>query len=107
MAALVWVRRFCAEEPEGFFEELLEVELLLIDDLGTEFFTSFTASRLFALLNTRLLAGRSTVLSTNLSLKDLAERYTDRVASRLMGNFTALKCYGEDVRLKLRFGQKD
>ena len=95
------------EEPEGFFEELLEVELLLIDDLGTEFFTSFTASRLFALLNTRLLAGRSTVLSTNLSLKDLAERYTDRVASRLMGNFTALKCYGEDVRLKLRFGQKD
>ena len=92
-------------EPEGFFAQLLAVELLIIDDLGTEFFTSFTASRLFALLNTRLLWGKSTIISTNLSLADLAERYTDRVASRLMGNFTALKFYGDDIRLLKKFAR--
>lgn len=95
-----------AEESNGFFADLLAVELLIIDDLGTEFFTSFTASRLFALINTRLLWGKSTIISTNLSLADLAERYTDRVASRLMGSFTALKFFGDDIRILKKFAAK-
>ncbi len=93
-------------EANGFFADLLSVDLLIIDDLGTEFFTSFTASRLFALINTRLLEEKSTIISTNLSLADLAERYTDRVASRLMGSFTALKFFGDDIRLLKKFAKQ-
>lgn len=75
-------------------------ELLLIDDLGTEVTSQFTASCLYNLINTRLQRGLSTVVNTNLSTEEIRKRYTDRIASRLFGSFTPLLFRGNDVRAK-------
>ena len=74
---------------------------MIIDDLGTELNNSFTSSQLFFCMNQRLLAGRSTIISTNLSLDRLRDEYTDRVASRIISNYTVIPLYGGDMRLKL------
>ena len=78
----------------------LEAELLIIDDLGTEMTNSFTVSVLYRLLNTRINNGRSTVINTNLSQKDLRARYTDRIASRIFGEFRPMRFEGRDIRFQ-------
>lgn len=82
------------EEPARYGE----CELLIIDDLGTEVTNQFTVSCLYMVLNNRLNAGQSTVVSTNLSPKEIKERYVDRVASRLLGEFRPVQFVGTDVR---------
>lgn len=77
----------------------LESDLLIIDDLGTEMTTAFTISALYELLNTRLIAGKKTIISSNLSLEELHRRYTAQIMSRLEGEFQVLKFYGSDIRL--------
>jgi DNA replication protein DnaC len=84
---------------EGDSLDKLEVcDLLILDDLGTEFATPFYTSSLYDLINTRLLAGRPTVISTNLNLKQLAERYGVQIASRIGGCFQPLLFAGQDIR---------
>ncbi|MBO5797392.1 MAG: ATP-binding protein [Clostridia bacterium] len=79
--------------------ERMEVcDLLILDDLGTEFATPFYTSSLYDLINTRLLAGRPTIISTNLNLKQLAERYGVQIASRISGCFQPLLFAGQDIR---------
>lgn len=78
--------------------QLQSCDLLIIDDLGTELSNSFTNSALFNCLNERLLAGHSTIISTNLNFPELMERYSERIASRLAKEFTFLKIYGDDLR---------
>ena len=56
---------------------------------------------LFFCINQRLLSQKSTIISTNLSLDRLRDEYTDRVASRMMSNYTVIPLYGEDIRLKM------
>lgn len=73
-------------------------ELLVMDDLGTEFQTSFSVSCLYNLINTRLNRGLPTVISSNLSPADIRARYDDRIASRLLGHFRPLVFRGADVR---------
>jgi len=80
---------------------LYDAELLIIDDLGSEFSTIVTSSELFNILNSRLVAGRSTVISTNLSLSNFQNTYSERVYSRVIGNFKILKFFGEDIRIQL------
>lgn len=80
--------------------EILACDLLIIDDLGTEMPTSFTTATLFNCLNERLIRHKSTIISTNLGLEDLQKVYTDRVFSRTAGNYTFLKIYGDDIRIK-------
>lgn len=80
--------------------EILNCDLLIIDDLGTEMPTSFTTASLFNCLNERLIRHKSTVISTNLGLEDLQKVYTDRIFSRTAGNYTFLKIYGDDIRIK-------
>ena len=75
-------------------------DLLIIDDLGTEFQSSFSLSTLYYLLNLRLNSGRPTIVSTNLTASDLRSYYDDRIASRLMGNYQPLMFRGEDVRFQ-------
>ena len=65
------------------FSQILDCELLIIDDLGTELVNSFTNSRLFYCINERILAGLSTIISTNLSLEELMNTYSERIFSRL------------------------
>ena len=81
-------------------EKYLECELLILDDLGTEFSNQFTVSCLYNLLNTRINKGLPTVISTNLGAGELLSRYEDRIYSRIIGQDTIiLRFLGKDNRL--------
>ena len=84
------------EDPRG--EKYLTCDFLVIDDLGTEFQSSFSISCLYNLLNTRIRSGKPTLVNTNLTASDLRARYDDRIASRLLGEFDILLFSGSDVR---------
>ncbi len=95
--------RFNRDEMESPGEQLdmiFTCDLLIIDDLGSEFSTLITTSELFNIINTRLLDKRQTIISTNLSFSDLQRTYTDRIASRILGNYTMFELIGDDIRLK-------
>ena len=77
---------------------LLECDLLIFDDLGTEMTTSFTQSAFYTLINTRLLSGGKTIISTNLTDAELERRYTKQIISRLMGEYLNLSFLGSDIR---------
>ena len=81
---------------------ILDCDLLIIDDLGTEFSNSLSVTELFHCINQRILDQRSTLISTNLTFKELAAAYGDRFSSRLAGNFTLYRFYGPDLRLEAR-----
>ena len=83
-------------------ELLYTCDLLVVDDLGTEVTNSFVISELLALLNERNLARKSMIISTNLSLEDLCNRYSDRIFSRLFSNFEICSLSGQDIRLYLK-----
>jgi len=78
----------------------LGCDLLIMDDLGSEMATPLVQASLYTLINSRLVADKSTVISTNLSIADAARRYTPQIASRLEGEFRILPFYGEDIRLQ-------
>ena len=77
-----------------------ECDLLIADDLGTEFTTSFTVSALYELINTRLIMKKKTIVSSNISPDELDSHYSPQIASRLSGEYTVLRFYGSDIRLK-------
>ena len=79
-------------------EAVLDSDLLILDDLGTEMLNTFTVSRLFQVLNERALRRRSTIISTNLSLKDFRDLYSERIFSRITSSYTLLKFTGSDIR---------
>ncbi len=80
------------------YDSLYDCDLLVIDDFGTEFITSYTQSAFFDLLSTRLDCGKSIVISTNLPLEKISEIYQERVMSRLKNEFEVLRFAGEDIR---------
>lgn len=82
------------------YSNVFDVDLLIIDDLGTENLNNMKFTELFNIINTRLLKDKKTIISTNLSLAELASEYDDRVMSRLIGNYTICRFFGEDIRLK-------
>ena len=91
------------ENPKEVSETFTTVDLLIIDDLGTEFSTVITQTELFNIINTRLLANLPTIISTNLSPGDLEKMYTERLISRLVGNYKFYKFIGDDIRKLKRF----
>ena len=92
------------EESARQVEELKSCDLLILDDLGTEMTNSFVISALYSLVNDRLLAGKSMVISTNLNVSEIAQRYSPQIASRLQGGFKNLVFLGEDIRVKMNRG---
>ena len=78
-------------------------DLLIIDDLGTEFITSLSTVELFDIINCRILEKKSTIISTNLSIDELMEQYSERILSRLYGEYDMLKFFGDDIRLTKKF----
>jgi len=100
------IRRLEAEHfgrTQGDSEaQLSTCDLLVLDDLGMEFDTPFSRACLYNILNARLLEGRPTVISTNLSFTALQERYGDQIASRISGGFVPLLCVGKDIRQIIR-----
>lgn len=84
-------------------ETLEACDLLVLDDLGTEFASPFTVSCIYNIINGRMLAGRSTVVSTNLNQQELLARYGEQTTSRITGTFQPLVFFGQDIRqLKLQ-----
>ena len=79
-------------------ERYVTCDLLILDDLGTEVVNQFTQSTLYYVINTRLNAGRPTIISTNLTGNDLRKAYSDRITSRLIGEYSVIPFYGVDIR---------
>lgn len=94
-----------ADKQNDLFSHLFDIELLILDDLGTELNNSFITSHLFVCINERLLRKKSTIISTNLSLAQLSKAYSERIFSRIASNYTILKISGEDIRLKKALSQ--
>ena len=88
-----------AESDGGDIKRYMSCELLILDDLGTELTTAFTLSALYTLINNRLAAGRSTIISTNLTRNDLRRRYSPQIVSRIEGEYKILSFAGRDIRL--------
>ena len=82
------------------FNGILNCDLLIIDDLGTELNNAFISSQLYLCINERYLSKKSTIISTNLSLDELNRMYSERIFSRITSNYKLLKIVGDDIRLK-------
>lgn len=103
---------FASEEEKATLQTLkdliLNVELLIIDDLGTEKQTATRYEEMLEILNTREMNGRKypckTIITTNMTPQNLFDTYGERVASRILGTFDVLRFCGEDIRLKRKMG---
>jgi len=80
----------------------LDCDLLIIDDLGTESTNSYTNSKLFYIINERLLRGKSVIISTNLDMPAFEDRYSQRIFSRIVSGYLILRLFGDDIRLLKR-----
>ncbi len=87
------------EDLHNSYEDLFQCDLLIIDDLGTEFTNNFVNSQLFSLINDRHLRQKAVIISTNLSLADFRDRYSDRIFSRITSNYEICKITGPDIRM--------
>lgn len=81
------------------FEDLYNCDLVIIDDLGTEVTNNFVTSELFSCLNERHIRKKSMIISTNLSLGELRDRYSDRIFSRITSNYEVCRLSGQDIRM--------
>lgn len=83
------------------YDNLFNVNLLIIDDLGTENLTAAKFTEIFTILNSRLLTSNTkTIISTNFSLEELSKMYDSRILSRIIGNYSICRFFGDDIRLK-------
>lgn len=93
-----------ANVSKNIYDNLLDVDLLIIDDLGTECMNSMKFTELFNVINTRLLNQNNritkTIVSTNLSLQNLSSMYDERIFSRFVGYYNICRFFGEDIRFK-------
>ena len=87
---------------ENIYKSVLETDLLIIDDLGTESLNSMKLSELFTILNTRILNLNNkltkTIISTNLDIKDIFNNYEERIGSRIVGYYDIYYFFGDDLR---------
>ncbi len=86
------------EEARRETEKYTQCDLMIIDDLGTEMGGQFTTAALYSVINDRLLRKKATIISTNLNTKDIEERYSTQIASRLLGSYQRVAFVGEDIR---------
>lgn len=94
---------FDIKRPESSAEQIVtECDLLIIDDLGTEFTSKFTVSALYNIINTRMIMSKPTIISTNLSLSELQEKYNTRIISRIIGTLDRVEFLGTDIRQQKR-----
>lgn len=102
---------FRREEAEVFrlaessVSSMVESDLLVIDDIGTEAVNSFTRTKLYEIINERLSNKRSTIITTNFDLNTIKKTYEERILSRLIGHYHLMKMTGEDIRFLLNSHQ--
>lgn len=77
---------------------VIDCDLLILDDLGTEFTTPFVVSTIFDIVNSRILNKKPTVINTNLEFEELKQKYSDRIVSRIAGSYRMLQFFGDDIR---------
>ena len=87
------------EETAQEMKRLNQCDLLILDDLGTELPGNFVTAALYTLVNDRLLAGKPMVISTNLTIDEVGQRYSPQIRSRLQGSFQLLPFVGQDIRV--------
>lgn len=88
-----------AEDPHAdTLMVLLNADLLILDDLGSEFDTPFYSSTIYNIINTRINQGSPTIISSNLTSAELQKKYNDRIISRILGTYDLLRFVGEDIR---------
>ena len=96
--------KYKTQNSDEFYNNILTVDLLIIDDLGTEYLNSMKLSELFTILNTRILnlnnKPTKTIISTNLSIEQIFKIYEERIGSRIAGYYDIYQFFGEDLRLK-------
>ncbi len=91
--------KFGRSPQSGAEQSMQDCDLLIIDDLGAEFSTQFTVSAVYNIINTRLITSKPTIISTNMSIEEIEDRYSQRVASRILGNYVIMNFRGKDVRV--------
>lgn len=96
---------FSRNSDDESLNTVLDVDLLVIDDLGTEFLTPFYASIIFKIIDTRLNMERSTIISTNLTLNEIESRYGKRISSRISSSYICMKFCGDDIRMQKRIAK--
>ena len=96
--------KYKTQNADDFYNSILNVDLLIIDDLGAECLNSMKVSELFTILNTRILnlnnKPTKTIISTNLSIEQIFKNYEERIGSRIAGYYDIFQFFGEDLRLK-------
>lgn len=102
--------RFGKTDYTELYDNIINVDLLIIDDLGAESLNSFKLSELFNIINARLLAQNKhvtkTIISTNLNMNNLMDTYSERIFSRLASYYNVCRFFGEDIRINKVFGKK-
>lgn len=83
-------------------KNIYNAELLIIDDLGTEFITTLSTSEFFNILNTRIDKKKATIISSNLEIASLRDTYSERVSSRIIQSYEVLKFIGDNIRFKVK-----
>lgn len=97
--SLLAAETFGQESPgSDLLGYVLNCDLLILDDLGTELTNSFVSSRLFQVVNERILRKKSTVISTNLAIETFPDLYSTRTFSRIIQNYKFINLIGEDIR---------
>ena len=87
------------EDARKECDKFVACDLLIVDDLGTEMPGQFTTSALYGLINDRILSGKPTIISTNLTIDEFEKRYSRQIASRLRGSFVRVPFLGDDIRV--------
>ncbi len=93
-------REHFRDHSSEMIDLIMNADLLIIDDLGTEYETSFSNSTIYNIINTRLNTGKPTIVSTNLDFQGISRRYDQRIVSRFVSVYKCLEFTGEDVRLQ-------
>lgn len=93
---------FSYEHSSEMIDLVMETDLLILDDMGTEYETPFYNATVYNIINTRLNCGRPSIISTNLDFAGISRRYDKRVMSRIVSMYSCLEFKGNDVRLQKR-----
>ena len=93
---------FSREHTSEMIDLVMDTELLILDDLGTEYETPFYNATIYNIINTRLNSRKPTIISTNLGFDGISRRYDERVVSRIVAAYKCLEFHGEDVRMQIR-----
>ncbi|MDD7516633.1 ATP-binding protein [Ruminococcus flavefaciens] len=93
---------FSYEHSSEMIDLVMDTDLLILDDMGTEYESQFYNATIYNIINTRLNCGKPSIISTNLDLSGIARRYDKRVVSRIISMYSCLEFKGEDVRLQIR-----